>query len=69
MAIRCLIETVACLRIIEKRNLVDRKDQMDRVEALSRVLVAKLHTFRKSLKLSKGRMGDASADYIIDLEA
>ena len=66
MAIRSLIETVACLRIIERRNFIEDVKQIERIDAQSRILVAKLHAFRKSLTPFKGKVSEIEANYIID---
>ena len=65
MAIRSLIETVACLRIMKRRNLVEDLKQLDQADAHSRVLVSKLHAFRKSLTPRKSRVSEIEADYIV----
>jgi four helix bundle protein len=69
MAIRSLIETVACLRIIERRSLVEDAKQIERIDAQSRILVAKLHAFRKSLTPFKGKVSEIEANYIIDSDS
>lgn len=69
MAIRSLIETVACLRIIGRRNLIEATKQLERADAHSRVLVAKLHAFRKSLAPYKGKVSEMEADYLIDSDS
>jgi len=68
MAIRSLIETVACLRIIERQSLIGNTKQLERVDSHSRMLVAKLHAFRKSLTPYKSKVSDVEADYIVDTE-
>ena len=69
MAIRSLIETVACLRIIKRRSLLENIERIGQADAHSRVLVAKLHAFRKSLTPYKGKVGEMEADYIIDSDS
>jgi len=69
MAIRSLIETVACLRIIERRNLIEDTKQIERTDAHSRILVAKLHAFRKSLAHYKGKVSEVESNYIIDADS
>ena len=66
MAIRSLIETVACLRIIKRRNLLENIKQIEQADAHSRVLAAKLHAFRKSLTPHKSKVSEMESDYIID---
>jgi len=64
MAIRSLIETVACLRIIERRNLLEDIKQIEQADAHSRILAAKLHAFRKSLTPYKGKINEMEAEYL-----
>ena len=69
MAIRSLIETVACLRIIKRRSLLVDVKQIEQADAHSRVLAAKLHAFRKSLAPHKGKVNEMEADYLIDMDS
>jgi len=69
MAIRSLIETVACLRIIERRNLLEDIKQIEQADAHSRILAAKLHAFRKSLTPYKGKINEMEAEYLIDVDS
>ena len=62
MAIRSLVETVACLRIIKRRNFLEDTKKMEQADAHSRVLAAKLHAFRKSLAPYKGKVNELEAD-------
>jgi four helix bundle protein len=49
LAIRSLIETVACLHIIRRRMLVQDQATIDQLYRAAEILVAKLHTFRKTV--------------------
>src|SRR5215213_4175004 len=49
LAIRSLIETVACLHIIRRRMLVQDQARIDQLYRAAEILVAKLHTFRKTV--------------------
>jgi four helix bundle protein len=49
LAIRSLVETVACLHIIRRRTLVQDQDKLDQIYRLAEILVAKIHTLRKTL--------------------
>lgn len=48
-AIRSLVETVACQHIINRRNLIEDKELLRQAYRNAEKLVAKLHTFRKTL--------------------
>lgn len=49
MAIRSLLETVACQQIIKRRNFISDTTLLDRAYSSAQTLAAKLHTMRKSL--------------------
>ena len=49
MAIRSLIETVACQQIIQRRGYLQDKALLDKAYEDSQVLAKKLQSFRKSL--------------------
>jgi len=49
-AIRSHIEVIACLKLIENRNYLDRKDELyQRFETIGGELFAKLQSFRKAI--------------------
>lgn len=49
-AIRSHVEVVACLRLIQKRNYIDKDDQLiKKFERLGTELFAKLNAFKKAL--------------------
>jgi four helix bundle protein len=50
MAVRSVLETVACQHIIRRRKFVVDIAFLDKVEEDARILAAKLHAFRNSLK-------------------
>ena len=50
MAIRSLIETVACQHLINRRNYLKDTDQLGNAYRLSRKLFIKLQAFRTALK-------------------
>ena len=52
LAIRSLIETVACLRLIARRNYVP-EEILNTIDAQAQTLARKLHTFRKALQTNK----------------
>jgi four helix bundle protein len=49
MAIRSLIETVACQRLIVRRNYVNDRAFLDELDLQAQGLVKRLHAFRRSL--------------------
>ena len=50
MAVRSVLETVACQHIIRRRKFIVDIPFLDRIKEDARVLAAKLHAFRNSLK-------------------
>ena len=48
MALRSLIETIACLKLIERRNYVE-KESIDKIYQVAEELFAKLTAFKKAL--------------------
>ena len=50
MAVRSVLETVACQHIIRRRKFISDPNLLDQVEEQARILAAKLHAFRNSLK-------------------
>ena len=49
MAIRSLIETVACQRLISRRNYVNYPLFMEKLDLQAQELAKRLHSFRRSL--------------------
>ena len=49
MAIRSLLETVACLHLIRRRNYLSDASMLDVAYSKAEILAAKLHNFRKAL--------------------
>ena len=49
MALRSLIETVACQRLISRRNYVNDQIIMDQLDRQAQELAMRLHAFRRSL--------------------
>jgi four helix bundle protein len=49
MAIRSLIETVACQRLISRRNYVNDKKFMEQLDKQAHELAMSLHAFRRAL--------------------
>src|ERR1051325_11020260 len=67
MAIRSLIETVACQRIIQRRGYLQDKALLDKAYEDSQVLSKKLQSFRKSLSNSQYQVREDEATYGDDL--
>ena len=49
MAIRSLIETVACLQLIRRRNYLIEASKLDDAYEAARVLASRLHAMRRSI--------------------
>lgn len=63
MAIRSLLETVACQQIIKRRNFISDPSLIDRVYSSAQILAAKLHSMRKSLAPDLYQTREDSAPY------
>jgi len=50
MAVRSLLETVACLHIIRRRKFITNIEILNQAEENARILASKLHAFRNSLR-------------------
>jgi four helix bundle protein len=67
MAIRSLIETVACQRIIQRRNYLEDESVLTQVYEDSQVLARKLQSFRKSLSNTQYQVREETAIYGDDI--
>jgi four helix bundle protein len=65
MAIRSLIETVACQHLIRRRKYLTDTKILDDAYAQSNELARQLQAFRKSLRGDPKRIRDESEPYII----
>jgi four helix bundle protein len=65
MAVRSVLETVACLHIIRRRNFSADTKSLDNVEENARILAAKLHAFRNSLRPSH-QVNESESPYNVD---
>ena len=63
MAIRSLIETVACQRLISRRKYVTDKAFMEQLDLKAQELAKRLHAFRKSLANLKKSIGEEQTLY------
>ncbi len=66
MALRSLIETVACQRLIIRRNYMNDNDFMGKLDLQAQELAKRLHAFRRSLANSKESIGEEQARYETD---
>ena len=64
MAIRSLIETVACQHLIRRRHYVSDESLITTVYSKSQILARKLQSFRKSLAPALGQIREEQASYI-----
>ena len=63
MAIRSLIETVACQHIIRRRGYLQEEDPLQKAYEASQLLARKLQTFRKSLSNPKHQIREDALAY------
>lgn len=66
MAIRSLIETVACLRLIARRRYIMNIDCIERIDLKAQDLAKRLHAFRRSLTKTNGSISEEQALYNSD---
>jgi len=65
MAVRSVLETVACQHIIRRRKFIADTALLDSTEENARILAAKLHALRNSLKPSH-QVNESESPYNID---
>lgn len=63
MAIRSLIETVTCQRLITRRNYATDKFFLDKVDQKAQKIAKRLFTFRKTLQIRSGMISEEAAPY------
>jgi four helix bundle protein len=63
MAIRSLIETVACQRIIKRRNYLTDDSILNKSDEKAQSLAKRLHAFRKSLSPSNNTIREEQEPY------
>ena len=63
MAIRSLIETVACQQIIRRRGYFQDETLLNKIYEDSQVLAKKLQSFRKSISSSTYQVRDVASEY------
>lgn len=67
MALRSLLETVACQRIIVRRNYIKDEALVEKIDLHAQELARKLSAFRKAISPQNPSVGEAAEDY--DVEA
>lgn len=68
MAIRSLIETVACQHLIRRRHYVSDKSLITTVYSESQILARKLQSFRKSFAPTLGQIREEPASYLSETD-
>jgi four helix bundle protein len=63
MALRSLIETVACQRLISRRKYVTDKAFMESLDSKAQELAKRIHAFRKALANSNKNIREEQASY------
>lgn len=63
LAIRSLVETVACIHLIRRSNLLSETTGLDQAYQKAEILVAKLHTFRKYLAPHRYQTRELEGEY------
>ena len=66
LAIRSLVETVACLHLIERREYLDEVEPLREAYRFSEPLFAQLQAFRSFLKNPEAQANEPSATYDAD---
>ena len=66
MAIRSLLETVACQHIINRRNYLKDKTLLRQAYKDAQILAAQLHSMRKTIAPEQPWLRESSVDYIIE---
>ena len=65
MAVRSVLETVACQHIIQRRKFIDDQKSLDQITENARILASKLHAFRNAITSSR-KIKEPEAQYNID---
>lgn len=68
LSLRSLIETVACLRIIEQRQYLKDKQLLTEADSQAQLLAKKIHAFRKALIPKSKRVREKSEPFLVDGE-
>lgn len=67
LALRSLLETVACQRIIKRRKYLLNNPLLDKINAEAELLTVKIQSFRKSLGSSKYAVREDAILYEFDI--
>ncbi len=65
MAIRSVLETVACLHIIQRRSFISDARSLENTTENARILASKLHAFRNAITPAQ-KIKEPTAQYNID---
>ena len=68
MAIRSLVETVACQHIMNRRQMLPDQELLRRAYKDAEALVSSLHTLRKTLLAEGNQVREAQEDYSVGSE-
>ena len=63
LAIRSLLETVACQHLINRRGWLKDSESLHEVYKRAEILVAKLHTLRKTIAPRQNWLRESGAEY------
>lgn len=66
MAIRSLLETVACQQIIRRRKYLSNSEILEEAYQKAEILAAKLHAFRKAIDPDRRWVRELDNHYITD---
>ena len=66
LALRSLIETVACQRLIARRKYVADKNYLEHVDLKAQELAKRISAFRRALTLSSRTISEAQSSYDTD---
>jgi four helix bundle protein len=66
LAIRSLVETVACQHLIRRRGFMVEASQLDQVYRKAEVLAAKMHALRKAIAPSQAWLREEKEVYQTD---
>jgi four helix bundle protein len=67
MALRSLLETVACLRIIVRRKYIKDEAHMEKIDLHAQELARKISAFRRAISPQNRSIGEKAEEY--DIEA
>lgn len=68
MSIRSLIETVACLHLIQRRHFINDESSIYQVFANSQMLACKLQSFHKSILAASSHIREDATEYFIETD-